>query len=371
MRGSALRRLTEAGVSLWLDDISRAGLTGGSLAELVRDRRISGVTSDPAVLARALTAGTDYAEQLSVLAAGGATPEEAAWELMTHDLRHACDLLLPVYERTGGADGLVSAEVDPRLAHDSAATLAQARELSREIGRPNLLVKIPATDAGEKAVADCLAEGIGVNATLIFSAERCRRIAAAHVDGVARAAAAGHRVAGINSVASFSVGRVDTAVDALLDLDGSAEAKALRGTVALAAARLAHEQHTTVYEDPRWPALERSGARRQRLLWASTAVKNPDYPDTHYVDGLIVPNTVSTMPEETLRAVADHGLTRTAAWDESARAHARHVFECMSWFNISLRDITSQLEEEGLKQLTASWHRLLDTVAPTLDGAPR
>ncbi|MFF8959626.1 transaldolase [Streptomyces sp. NPDC014894] len=371
MSGAGLRRLTESGVSLWLDDISRSRITGGGLAELVRTRRITGVTSNPAIFAQALAAGSDYAEQLRALASRGAAAEEAVWELMTQDIRGACDVLLPVHERTRGADGLVSIEVDPRLADDSAATVAQARELVRAIGRPNVLVKIPATDAGLAAVADCLAEGIGVNATLIFSAERARLAAEAHIGGLARAAAAGRSLAGAESVASFFVSRIDTAVDALLDRDGSAEAKALRGTVALAAARLAHEQHTRAYDDPRWPALERAGARRQRLLWASTAVKNPAYGDTRYTDGLIVRNTVNTMPEATLHAVADHGLTRGPGWDERTYAHARHVFECMSWFNISLRDIALHLEERGLKQFTASWHRLLDTVAPTLDGAPR
>ncbi|MFB7668115.1 transaldolase [Kitasatospora sp. NPDC056138] len=363
-----LRRLSREGVSVWLDDISRERLAGGGLARLIRERHVVGVTSNPTVFAQALASDAEaYAEQLQDLAVRGATAEEAVRELTTYDIRWACDLLRPVHRETGGRDGQVSVEVDPRFARNPDATVAEARALWWAIDRPNLLIKIPATVEGLPAITRCLAEGIGVNATLIFSPERYEQVAEAFLAGVEQAHRAGRDLSRIASVASFFISRVDTAVDQRLDAFGTPETRALRGQAAIAGARLAHRHHGQVFGTGRWDRLAAHGARPQRLLWASTGVKDPGYSDTRYVDELIAPDTVNTMPEATLDAVADHGRVPCRHRMERYYADAQRVRDYLNWFEISYPELLETLEQDGLERFDASWAELLDEIAVQLD----
>src|SRR6266581_9363574 len=306
----ALTALSTAGVSIWLDDLSRERLVSGSLADLAASDHVVGVTTNPSIFAKAITGGDAYQAQLSDLAARGVSVEEALRALTTLDVRWACDVLRPAYDASGGVDGRVSIEVDPRLAHDTGATIAEARALWWLVDRPNLFIKIPAARQGIPAIAACLAEGISINVTLIFALRRYDAVMDAFLDGMERAAQAGHDLSSVASVASFFVSRVDTEVDARLDKIGTSEAAALRGRAAIANARLAYQHYERVFRSPRWAALARAGARPQRPLWASTGVKDPAYPDTRYVVDLVTRGVVNTMPEATLRAMADHGALR-------------------------------------------------------------
>ncbi|HZE16277.1 MAG TPA: transaldolase, partial [Mycobacterium sp.] len=302
----SLEALTAAGVSIWLDDLSRDRLLSGSLATLVRRQHVSGVTTNPSIFAKAIGHGTTYQTQIRDLAVRGVDVGEALRALTTFDVRSACDVLRPVYDATDRVDGRVSIEVDPRLAHDTDATIAEARALWWAVDRPNLFIKIPAARQGLPAITACLAEGISINVTLIFSLDRYQQVMTAFLDGIEQAQQEGRDMSEITSVASFFISRVDTEVDTRLDKIGTDEAIALRGKAAVGNARLAYQRYEQMIATDRWQALQAAGARPQRPLWASTSTKDPAYSDTRYVDELVASGVVNTMPEATLRAVADH-----------------------------------------------------------------
>ena len=346
---------------MWLDDISRDRLRTGNLQALIDDLHVVGVTSNPTIFAKSLSAGSAYDDQIEDLKVRGVTVDEAARAITTFDIRWACDVFRPVYEATGGLDGRVSLEVDPRLAGETAKTIAEARALWWMVNRPNLLIKIPATPAGLPAITQCLSEGISVNVTLIFALERYGEVIDAFMAGLEGAAAAGHDLSSIRSVASFFVSRVDTEVDARLDKLGTPEAHALRGKAALANARLAYELFEQRIATERWAALRAAGANLQRPLWASTSVKDPSFGDTMYVVELVVADTVNTMPEGTIRATADHGKllgdTVHGTYDAS-----RQVFADLEELGIGYDDVVRVLENEGVAKFEASWNELLDTI---------
>jgi transaldolase len=363
-----LRALTDAGVSIWLDDLSRERLTTGGLAELMADKQVSGVTSNPTIFAKALSDADDYADQVGRLAAADTETDEAVRIITTDDVRAGCDVMKPVYDDTEGVDGRVSIEVDPRLARNTERTIAEAEELWRIVDRENLFIKIPATAEGLPAITATLAAGISVNVTLIFSLERYREVIEAFFSGVEQAIENGHDVTRLGSVASFFVSRVDTEVDKRLDQLGTDEAKALRGKAAIANARLAFEAYEELFDSDRWREMETAGAKPQRPLWASTGTKDPAYSDTMYVDQLVTAGVVNTMPEATIKAFADHGEvsgdTVRGRYDES-----RKVLEDLAELGILYDDVVQVLEEEGVAKFEASWTELLDTVTSALKGA--
>jgi transaldolase len=361
-----LAALSQAGVSVWLDDLSRTRIKSGNLAELVATKSVVGVTTNPSIFQAALSKGDAYDDQVNELAARGADVDATIRTVTTDDVRDACDILAPQYEASGGVDGRVSIEVDPRLAHDTDKTAAQAVELWKIVDRPNVLIKIPATEAGIPAIAKTIAEGISVNVTLIFSVERYELVMGAFLDGLEQAATAGHDVSKIHSVASFFVSRVDTEIDKRLDAIGSDEAKELKGKAALANARLAYAAYQQVFEkDDRFTALAAKGAHAQRPLWASTGVKDPAYPDTLYVGELVAPGTVNTMPEKTMDAFADHGEVNTSSIIGQGPA-SQEVFDKLSAIGIDLTDVFLVLENEGVEKFEASWKELLDATAEQL-----
>ncbi|WP_026423962.1 transaldolase [Actinokineospora inagensis] len=363
-----LKQLSDAGVSIWLDDLSRERLTSGNLAALIRDQHVVGVTTNPTIFAAALSDGEAYDAQVRELAARGADLSAVVRELTTTDVRNACDVFRETFQNTGQVDGRVSIEVDPRLAADTEATTAEALDLWKTVDRPNLLVKIPATVEGLPAITRTLAEGVSVNVTLIFSVERYRAVMDAYLAGLEQAKANGHDLRSIHSVASFFVSRVDTEVDKRLDAIGTDEAKALRGKAAVANARLAYGAFLETFQGPRWDALAADGAHRQRPLWASTGVKNPDYSPTLYVDELVVAETVNTMPEKTLHAVAEQGKITGDAVTGTAEA-AQQVYDELSSVGIDVDDVYRVLETEGVEKFEKSWAELLDTVQGQLDAA--
>ncbi|MEU1818490.1 transaldolase [Streptomyces roseifaciens] len=363
-------------MSVWLDGLARQRLASGRLAVLARQGRIAGVVSDPAFLARSLTRGPYYTGQLGDLAERGIPAERALKALAVHDIRWACDILRPVHEATAGVDGLVSVSLDPRLAHDAGATLAEARALWRAVDRGNAMLGIPATPAGLTALSACLAEGINVNATLVLSAARHRQAGEAHLEGLERARAAGRHLPALASVASFPVSRVDTAVDALLDREGTLEARAMRGATAVAAARQLHEQYERMLDEPRWHALAAHGARPQRLLWTATAASGPGLLPARYAAPLLTRGTVTAVPEELLEepdvvgAVDAVGAVPAgAAPGAGAYAAAGRLLGHLEWFGIDLGELALRLESEALKELNDAWHQLLDEVTLALDGA--
>ncbi|RKS84204.1 transaldolase [Motilibacter peucedani] len=361
-----LRALSAEGVAVWLDDLSRARLRSGNLAGLVRDKAVVGVTTNPTIFQKAITGSEVYDEQLRQLALRGVDVGEALRAVTTYDVRWGCDVLRPVWEASGGRDGRVSIEVDPRLAHDTDRTLAEARALWWLVDRPNLLIKVPATKAGLPAIAQLIAEGISVNVTLIFSLERYDAVMEAYVEGLERARAAGHDVSTIESVASFFVSRVDTEIDKRLDGLGSDEAKALKGKAAVANARLAYQHYEAVFSTERWKSLEAVGAKPQRPLWASTGVKDPSYDDTMYVVDLAAPGTVNTMPEATLDAVADHGVVK----GDQVRGHyaeAQQVLDSLASLGVDYDDVVQVLEDEGVDKFEVSWNELIDSVSGQLE----
>jgi transaldolase len=360
-----LRELSEAGVSIWLDDISRARLKSGGFATLIRDSGVVGVTSNPTIFAAAVSNADDYAGQVRDLAERGVDVEEAVRMITTYDVRWACDLFRPVYDATDGVDGRVSIEVDPRMAHRAEATIAEARQLWWLVDRPNLMVKIPATPEGVPAISQALAEGISVNVTLIFGLDRYSQVMNAFIEGVERARAAGHDLATISSVASFFVSRVDSEVDKRLEAVGSALANALRGKAAIANARLAHQLYEEAFGSERWESLAAAGAKPQRPLWASTSTKDPSYPDTMYVSELITPGTVNTMPQATLEAYADHGVT-TEDTVRGNYADARRVMDELAAVGIDYDDVIDVLDQEGIEKFEASWSELLATVTKSM-----
>ncbi|CAL9628264.1 Transaldolase [Streptomyces sp. enrichment culture] len=362
-----LKRLSDEGVSIWLDDLSRRRIDSGDLAELVRTKGVVGVTTNPSIFQAAIGSGEGYEEQLADLAVRGVTVDEAVRMMTTADVRAAADVLRPVYEATGGRDGRVSIEVDPRLAHATAATVAEARQLAWLVDRPNVMIKIPATKAGLPAITEVIGAGISVNVTLIFSLERYREVMDAYLAGLERARAAGLDLSAVHSVASFFVSRVDAEIDKRLTLLGTDEALALKGRAALANARLAYEAYERVFAGPRWQALAEAGANPQRPLWASTGVKDPAYKDTLYVDGLVAPGTVNTMPEATLDAVADHGDVRgdtvTGGYDR-----ARADLAAVGRLGIAYDEVVRQLEDEGVAKFEVAWQDLLDAVTKSLNS---
>ena len=362
-----LATLAAAGVSIWLDDLGRRRLDTGSLRALVDSSHVTGVTSNPSIFAKSIGEGADYATELAALARAAATAEQAVRALTTHDVRDACELLAPVHEASGGRDGFVSLEVDPRLARDTDATIAQAGQLWAEVGRPNLMIKIPGTAEGLPAVTASLASGINVNVTLIFGLDRYEAVMAAWLDGLEQAVAAGHDVVRLASVASFFVSRLDSTIDALLAKNGGQSAAQLQGRAAVANARLAYARHRAVIGSARWTALAAHGAQPQRPLWASTSTKNPAYDDTMYVVDLVAPGCVNTMPEGTLQAVADHGRvladTITGHVDDAAS-----VMRALAEVGVDYDDVVADLERAGVESFTAAWEQLLAAVQGALDS---
>jgi transaldolase len=360
-----LKRLADEGVSIWLDDLSRKRIESGGLAALVAHRNVVGVTTNPSIFQAAIGSGEGYEEQLADLAVRGVTVDEAVRMMTTADVRAAADILRPVYDATDGRDGRVSIEVDPRLAHDTAATVAEARQLAWLVDRPNVMIKIPATRAGLPAITEVIAQGISVNVTLIFSLERYREVMDAYLAGLERAAADGLDLSVIHSVASFFVSRVDTEIDKRLAAIGTDEALALRGRAALANARLAYAAYEEAFAGDRWAALAGAGANRQRPLWASTGVKDPAYKDTLYVDELVAPGTVNTMPEATLDATADHGEI-TGDTVTGGYAQARADLAAVQALGISYDEVVTRLEDEGVAKFEVAWQDLLNAVKKSL-----
>ncbi|MGH3872714.1 MAG: transaldolase [Pseudonocardiaceae bacterium] len=363
-----LQALSDAGVSIWLDDLSRQRVNSGNLADLIRHRHVVGVTSNPTIFAGALAHADDYAEQIHGLAARGASVDEAVREITVADVQLACDVFSGTWQTTGGIDGRVSLEVSPALAHDTDATLTQARELWKMVDRPNLMIKIPATAEGLPAITGALGDGISVNVTLVFSVQRYREVMAAFFTGLENARANGHQPAAIASVASFFISRVDTEVDQRLESIGTEPALALRGQAAVANAHLAYAAYQQEFATTRWAQLQEAGARPQRPLWASTGVKNPAYSDTKYVTELITPGVVNTMPEQTLLALADHG---EIPGDQVPAEQAQRTFDELAGVGIDLDDVFVVLEREGVQKFAASWAELGKTVVTQLaEAAP-
>jgi len=366
-----LAELSEAGVSVWLDDLSRDRLRSGNLADLINTKSVVGVTTNPSIFQAALSTGTAYAAQVSELASRGADVDATIRTATTDDVREACDVLRPQYRASNGVDGRVSIEVDPRLAHDTDKTILQAIELWKIVDRPNTLIKIPATLAGLPAITAVLAEGISVNVTLIFSVERHRAVMDAYLSGLEAAQQAGHDLNTIHSVASFFVSRVDTEIDKRLEAIGTDAALALRGLAGVANARLAYAAYEEVFcSGGRWTALAEAGGWVQRPLWASTGVKNPDYSDTLYVTELVGPNTVNTMPEKTLDAVADHGEV-TGDTLSGTGPQSQVVFDDLEAVGIDLGDVFRHLEDDGVDKFEKSWQELIDATQGQLDAATR
>ncbi|NED93926.1 transaldolase [Phytoactinopolyspora alkaliphila] len=365
---SPLAKLSAEGVAVWLDDLSRDRLTTGNLQELVDTREVVGVTTNPSIFQAAISKSSLYDDDLRRHARQGSDAEAAVRDFTSNDVRAAADLLAPVVERTGGLDGRVSIEVDPRLAHETDATTAQARDLWSLVDRPNIFIKIPATRAGLPAITSTIAAGISVNVTLIFSIERYHEVMDAYQTGLEQRLEAGESLDGTASVASFFVSRVDAEVDKRLDSIGTDEALALRGKAAVANARLAYAAYEEVIAADRWRRLEAAGAKRQRPLWASTSTKNPSYPDTMYVDQLVAPDTVNTMPESTLEAVADHGVV-TGDTIRPNLDDARQTFAALESAGVDLADVSRTLEDEGVEKFESSWNELLESVAGKLEAA--
>ncbi|ADD42104.1 transaldolase [Stackebrandtia nassauensis] len=364
MSKDRLGELSAAGVAVWLDDISRQRLTSGNLEQLRDSDHVVGVTSNPTIFEKALSSGDDYATQLSELALRKVSVDEAARAITTYDIRWACDELRGVYDATGGQDGRVSIEVDPRLAHDTQRTIAEAKALWWQVDRPNLFIKIPATEAGLPAISEVLSEGISVNVTLIFGLERYQKVMEAFFDGLEKAKKNGHDLSVMASVASFFVSRVDTEIDKRLDAAG-ADPK-LKGKAAVANARLAYQAFEQAFDSDRWRALEQAGAKAQRPLWASTGTKDKAYSDVLYVEELIVPGTVNTMPQATMEAFADHGETKPDTVTGNY-AHARQVLDDLAAAGIDYDDVIDTLEREGVEKFADSWNDLLATVSTALD----
>ena len=362
-----LAELSAAGVAVWLDDISRQRLATGGLDALRREKHVVGVTSNPTIFAKAVSDKDDYAEQVRELALRKVGIDEATRMITTYDVRWACDVMRPAYDASHGIDGRVSLEVDPRLAHDTEETNAEAKQLWWLVDRPNLFIKIPATLAGIPAITATLALGISVNVTLIFGLERYEQVMDAFLSGMEQAKANGHDLSTMASVASFFVSRVDTEVDKRLDKIGTPEAQALHGKAAIANARLAYERYERVFTTDRWKALADAGARPQRPLWASTSTKNPAYRDVMYVEELIAPGVVNTMPEATVHAFADHGEVRGDTIT-SNYADAHQVLDSLAGLGIDYDDVIETLEREGVEKFSASWEELAQTVGGELSS---
>ena len=361
-----LGQLSAAGVAVWLDDLSRERLSTGNLGNLIRDRHVVGITTNPTIFQKAISGADAYAAQLRDLAVRGVDVGEALRLITTSDVRAGCDVLRPAYDASGTVDGRVSIEVDPRISGDATKTIAEARSLWWMVDRPNLFIKIPATMASLPAISQALGEGISVNVTLIFSLERYGLVIDAFFDGLERARAAGIDLAAIGSVASFFVSRVDTEIDKRLDKIGTDKAEALKGKAAVANARLAYQLYEQKFGGERWASLAASGAKVQRPLWASTGVKDPAYDDTMYVVDLVADHTVNTMPEPTLQAVHDHGVIS----GDSVRGHyidAQAVLDELAVVGVDYDDVVLTLEREGVEKFEASWVDLIAAVEKELE----
>ena len=362
----SLQELTDIGVSIWLDDLDRGRLTSGSLAQLVADDNVVGVTTNPSIFDHSISFGSkDYADQVSDLRVRGVSADEAVRAMTSFDVRWACDVFHKTYQRSGGADGRVSIEVDPRLARETAATIAEAKALHWLVDRENVLIKIPATVEGLPAITAALAVGVSVNVTLIFSVKRYEAVTEAWLAGLEAAHAAGHDLSKIHSVASFFISRVDTAVDKIIDGIGTGQAEGLRGKAGIANGRLAWGTYQKVLASPRWKALAAVGAQPQRPLWASTGVKDPAYDDDRYVVRLAAPGCVNTMPEATLRAVAAHGDV-DGDTVTGTQADAQRVFDELTEAGVDLPAVFVQLENEGVAKFIDAWEDLISHVATAL-----
>ncbi|RBY91323.1 transaldolase [Blastococcus sp. TF02A-30] len=357
-----LAQLSEAGVAVWLDDLSRDRIRSGNLQQLVDERSVVGVTTNPTIFAAAISGSESYDDQLHALAVRKVSVEEALRTITAADVRDACDLLRPVADRQPG-DGRVSLEVAPGLAHDTDATAAEAGHLWWLVDRPNLFIKIPATEAGLPAIAETIANGISVNVTLIFSLERYRAVMDAYLSGLEKRVEQGGSLEGIASVASFFVSRVDTEIDKRLDKAGADPS--LKGKAGVANAQLAYQAYEEVFSSDRWRALEAKGAVAQRPLWASTGVKNPEYSDTLYISELIAPGTVNTMPEKTMQAYADHGTPGTPV--QKAYDDAAAVMKAVADAGVDLDDVFRVLEDEGVQKFVDSWDELTESVRTELE----
>jgi transaldolase len=368
MTESRTEQLSKAGVSIWLDDLSRERIVSGGLQKLIDERNVVGVTTNPTIFATALSNGQAYDEQVRELAAAGKDVTEAVFEITTRDVANAADIFAPTYEASGHVDGRVSIEVEPGLAHDTAGTIAEAKQLWEKVNKPNAMVKIPATQEGLEAITEATAVGISVNVTLIFSLERHRQVINAYLTGLEKAKAAGIDLSTIQSVASFFVSRVDVEVDKRLAAVGTPEALALKSKAGIANAQLAYQVYEQAFASERAKGLIAAGANPQRPLWASTGVKDPSLPDTLYVTNLVAPNVVNTMPEKTLEATFDHaeltGDTVTGSY-----AAANEVLDAIAAQGISYDEVTQQLEDEGVEKFIVSWSALLDDVRNALEAA--
>lgn len=358
------QRTSDSGVSIWLDDLSRTRIESGSLQKLIAEKNVVGVTTNPSIFQKALAQVGPYDEQLKQL--GKVDVEDAVRELTTTDVRNATDIFREIAEKTDFVDGRVSIEVDPRLAHDTENTEKQAEELWAKVNRPNAMIKIPATLEGLPAITATLAKGISVNVTLIFSLERYEKVMDAFIEGMVQADKNGHDLKHMGSVASFFVSRVDTAVDKLLEANGSEEAKALEGKAAVANARLAYELFEKKFsEDPRWADLAAKGAKVQRPLWASTGTKNPAYSNSKYVDELVAENVVNTMPEKTLNALAEQGDGRPSIKGTYEESHK--IMEDLANLGINIKDVTDKLEADGVAAFIKSWDSVLSDTQAGID----
>lgn len=364
---SPLHDLKAAGVSIWLDDLSRERIESGSLKALIESRAVSGVTTNPTIFAGAFSKGAAYAKQLAELSSRGASADQAIFEATTDDVRAACDVFADVYKQTKGVDGRVSIEVDPGFAMDTEKTVTQAKALFEAVGRENAMIKIPATIPGLSAITQVIAAGISVNVTLIFSLERYAKVIEAFQEGISRAQEGGQDLSKIHSVASFFVSRVDTEIDKRLDAIGTADSLSLKSKAALANARLAYEVFEKSFSTNSWKEFEEAGANKQRPLMASTGVKDPVLPDTLYVTELVAPHVVNTMPEKTMEAVFDHGVIEgdTITGGYSA---AREVLARIDSLGISYDEVVALLEKEGVDKFIVSWNELVATVSSALDS---
>jgi transaldolase len=362
-----LHGLAAAGQSIWSDQLSRELIDTGELERRMSEDAVSGVTSNPTIFAGAITKGAAYDRPLEELAKAGHTAEEIAIKLMSADIADACDVLRSSWEWSEGADGFVSVEVSPNLAHETDATVAEAREWVKRIDRPNLLVKVPATAAGVDAIRRLTAEGIAINVTLIFSLPRYGQVMEAYQKGLAEYAESGGKLKPVNSVASFFVSRVDTEVDQRLeDVEGGEE---LMGKVAIAQARVAYGMFLERFRTDEWMALEKKGGRVQRPLWASTSTKNPAYPDTKYVEGLVAPHTINTMPLDTMDAYQDHGTPLAQPFGEREVAEAQATLDRLAEIGVDLDDVSQVLEDQGVEKFANSWQELLDDVEREREAA--
>jgi transaldolase len=360
--------LSAAGVSIWLDDLSRERISTGGLQKLIAERNVVGVTTNPTIFATALAKGEAYDEQVATLAAAGTNVTDAVFEITTDDVAAASDIFRPIYDATNGFDGRVSIEVEPGFAHDAASTIEQAKALWAKVDRPNALIKIPATVEGLEAITEAIASGISVNVTLIFSLERYREVINAYLTGLEKAKAAGIDLSTLHSVASFFVSRVDSEIDKRLEAIGTDEAKALKGKAGVANAQLAYQVFEQSFATERAQVLLAAGANKQRPLWASTGVKDPAVLDTTYVVELVAHDVVNTMPEKTLEATFDHGVITGDSITGSYDA-ANAVLDAVAAQGISYEEVTALLEKEGVEKFIVSWNELLDTVTAALQAA--